>query len=349
MAGVEIWNDQANLTSTALCLLRTTRSDFVGPIGGVSDTNPLIHHCGLLPEMGCPIGASWRVRHSGDDVHIDLVVRAVEIGADAHVAAVPSPFIVRREVYGGAIRAFARAVRDGIASEGCRYTAQPDPGLTPLFDAFWAEYTLLLSSSELISTELTATRIEHLLGASDEPIVEGAPGLFLIRVCDPAASAAIVARADRATWNGATINADRSIDRSVRDADVVDETANADVIEHVRAVLFDATRELAARLVPGTVLAEVQIVRYHAGGHYIDHRDTPAIGATPRALSLVWYLSDEFSGGETRFSGPDIVVSPVSGVAIAFSPVLMHRAEPVAAGTKYAVTAWYHEVPNAVG
>src|ERR1039458_9770299 len=62
MAGVEIWNDAANLTSTAFCLLRTTRGDFAGPIGGVSDTNPLIHHCGLLPEMGCPIGASWRVR-----------------------------------------------------------------------------------------------------------------------------------------------------------------------------------------------------------------------------------------------------------------------------------------------
>jgi Rps23 Pro-64 3,4-dihydroxylase Tpa1-like proline 4-hydroxylase len=97
------------------------------------------------------------------------------------------------------------------------------------------------------------------------------------------------------------------------------------------------------------VLAEVQIVRYHPGGHYLDHRDTPAIGATPRALSLVWYLNGNFTGGETRFVGPDIIVSPVPGVAIAFSPVLMHRAEPVTAGAKYAVTAWYHEIPRSPG
>ncbi len=82
-------------------------------------------------------------------------------------------------------------------------------------------------------------------------------------------------------------------------------------------------------------------MRYHPGGHYLDHRDTPAIGATPRALSLVWYLNDGFTGGETRFVSPDIIVSPVSGVAIAFSPVVMHRAEPIVAGTKYAVVAWY--------
>jgi predicted 2-oxoglutarate/Fe(II)-dependent dioxygenase YbiX len=196
-------------------------------------------------------------------------------------------------------------------------------------------------------TELTAARIEQLLAASDGPIVEAVPGMFLMRVCDSDECAEIVARCDRATWSGATINADRSIDRSVRDADVVDETANPELIEHVRALLFAATRTLAAALVPGTVLAEVQIVRYGAGGRYVDHRDTPAGGATPRALSLVWYLNAGLQGGETRFSDPDIVVSPVSGVAIAFAPVLMHRAEPVAAGTKYAVTAWYHELPFA--
>ena len=57
-------------------------------------------------------------------------------------------------------------------------------------------------------------------------------------------------------------------------------------------------------------------------------------------------MNDGFAGGETRFVSPDIIVSPVSGVAIAFSPVLMHRAEPIVAGVKYAVTAWYHEVPR---
>jgi predicted 2-oxoglutarate/Fe(II)-dependent dioxygenase YbiX len=345
MAGVEIWNDAANLTSTALCLLRTTRGDFAGPIGGVSDTNPLIHHCGLLPEMGCPIGASWRVRHLDGEVHIDLAVRASEVAADEAIAELATPVIIERAVYSDQIRAFAIAVRDGLTREPGRYVATPDPGLAPVFDAFWAEFTMLLSSDELIATELTAPAIEEAFASSGEPVIEAVAGFYLIDVCDPEQSAAIVSRAEHASWNGATINADRSIDRAIRDAEVLDERANAALTEELRDLLFIATRGLAAELVPGAVLAEVQIVRYHPGGHYLDHRDTPALGTTPRVLSLVWYLNDGFTGGETRFVNPDIIVSPVSGVAIAFSPVLMHRAEPIATGVKYAVVAWYHEIP----
>jgi predicted 2-oxoglutarate/Fe(II)-dependent dioxygenase YbiX len=341
MAGIEIWNDQTNLTSTALCLLRTTRGDFVGPLGGVSDSNPLIHHCGLLPEMGCPIGASWRIEHVGDDVHIDAIVRASEIDSDETFDGFPSPLIVDRDLYANQIRAFATAVRDGLEREPGRYTKTSDPGLAPMFERFWAEYTMLLSSRALIATELTAARIEDMLESSSTTDVEATPGLFLIQVCDAEESAAFIARAERAAWIAATINTDRCIDRSVRDADVLDERAHADLIADLRELLAEATAELASDLAPGTVLAEVQLVRYRPGGHYLDHRDTPAIGATPRALSLVWYLNDGFTGGETRFVSPDIIVSPVSGVAIAFSPVVMHRAEPIITGTKYAVVAWY--------
>jgi prolyl 4-hydroxylase len=322
-------------------LLRTTRSEFVGPLGGVSDSNPLIHHCGPLPEMGCPIGASWRVQHVGDDVHIDTIVRASEIGSDQAVDGLPSPLIVDRDLYANQIRAFATAVRDGLEREPGRYTKTSDPGLAPMFEGFWAEYTMLLASRALIATELTAARIEGMLESSPTTDVEATPGLFLIHVCDAEECAAFIARAKHASWIGATINTERSIDRSVRDADVLDEDADADLIADIRELLAEATAELASDLAPGSVLAEVQLVRYQPGGHYLDHRDTPAIGATPRALSLVWYLNDGFTGGETRFVSPDITVSPVSGVAIAFSPVVMHRAEPVTAGTKYAVVAWY--------
>ena len=344
MAGVEIWNDQANLTSSALCLLRTTRSDFVGPLGGVSDTNPLIHHCGLLPEMGCPIGASWRVEHIGHDVHIDTIVIASEIGEDVEVDGLPAPLIIDRATYANQIRAFAIAVRDGLEREPGRSTAEPDPSLAPMFEAFWTEYALLLSSRDLIATELTPARIESLLASSESTIAEGAPGMFVIAVCDAEESAAIVARAERATWTAATINVERSVDRSVRDAEVLSNDADPGLIAEIREWLAPAADELADQLAPGSELAEVQLVRYHPGGHYLDHRDTPAIGATPRSLSLVWYLNDGFTGGETRFVGPDIVVSPVAGIAIAFSPVLMHRAEPIADGTKYAVVAWYHDM-----
>ena len=133
----------------------------------------------------------------------------------------------------------------------------------------------------------------------------------------------------------------------MRDADVVDERAHSGLTELCRERLFAASRELASALVPATVLAELQIVRYRPGGQYVDHRDSPAPGATPRALSLVWYLNDDFSGGATRFADPDAAVEPVSGIAVAFAPERMHCAEPVTAGIKYAITAWYHRVPLA--
>ena len=94
------------------------------------------------------------------------------------------------------------------------------------------------------------------------------------------------------------------------------------------------------------MLAELQIVRYRPGGKYVDHRDSPAPGATPRVLSLVGYLNDDFSGGETVFADPAIVVSPLTGAVAVFSPLLLHRAEPVLAGAKYVVTAWYHVPPG---
>ena len=87
-------------------------------------------------------------------------------------------------------------------------------------------------------------------------------------------------------------------------------------------------------------------MRYHPAGLYVDHRDTPSLGATPRTLSLVCYLNDDFAGGETVFIDPEFVVAPVTGTAVAFSPVLLHRANPVTRGTKYVITAWYHTPPT---
>lgn len=342
MAGVDVWNGVSNLTSSALCLLRTTRSDFTGPMSGVSETNPLIHHCGTLPEMGCPIGASWHVAHVGENVHIDTIVRASEAGEDETVAGILEPLIIDRALYADQIRAFAVAVRDGLRSEPGRYAGKSDPAFAPMFEAFWAEYAMLLSSRDLIATELTPQRIEELL--AEEPAVRATPDVFLIAVGDPEQNAAFVARAERASWSSATINGDRSVDRAIRDAEILDKSAHPELIADIHELLAAATSDLAAEIVPNAILREIDLVRYRPGGHYLDHRDTPAIGATARVLSLVWYLNDGFAGGETRFVSPDVVVSPVAGVAIAFSPVLMHRAEPIAAGVKYAVVAWYHDI-----
>lgn len=170
--------------------------------------------------------------------------------------------------------------------------------------------------------------------------------MHVMRAFNASEAASLVSEALRSGgWRDAGINADLEVDRSVRDAEVLYEAANPSLIGLCRDRLFEATLAVASRLAPGTVLAEIQIVRYHAGGKYVDHRDTPALGATPRALSLVCYLNDDYTGGETVFADPDITVSPLSGAVVVFSPILLHRGEPVIAGTKYVITAWYHVPP----
>lgn len=176
--------------------------------------------------------------------------------------------------------------------------------------------------------------------------VEIARGIFVVRAFEAAEALEIIAAAAASTaWRSAAINENLDVDRSVRDAELLFEGANPSLIGLCRDRLFAATREIAGVMAPQTVLAEIQVVRYHAGGRYVDHRDTPALGQTPRALSLVAYLNDDFTGGATVFADPDMTVSPRTGDVVVFSPALLHRAQPVIAGTKYVITAWYHVPP----
>jgi len=195
---------------------------------------------------------------------------------------------------------------------------------------------------------LSAIELGWLLPLGGPPVAEAAPGLYVVRVSDAATSRALIARAEAAPWQPATINAELAVEPSVRFADVLDERAAVALTEECRERLFRATRGLASTLAPSSVPAEIQVVRYAAGGRYADHRDSPGDDATPRRLSVVWYLNDDFTGGETCFHEPDVCVEPLGGVAIVFLPLLLHRAEPVISGTKYAITAWYHAVPGRV-
>ena len=199
-----------------------------------------------------------------------------------------------------------------------------------------------------VTRELSALQIAELLLRPEPHVAEVSPGMFLTRAFEAAEAAGIVAAAAGSkAWRDAGINANLEVDRSVRAAEVLYEAADPLLIGMCRDRLFAATRGLASAVAARTVLAEIQIVRYHVDGRYIDHRDSPAPGATPRALSLVCYLNDDFVGGATAFAEPDIAISPLSGVAVVFSPVRLHRAEPVTAGTKYVITAWYHVPPSA--
>ena len=190
---------------------------------------------------------------------------------------------------------------------------------------------------------LSRTELAALAPLPSGGYVEVAAGVCVLRAFGPAEAAALVAGLERAgPWLPAGINAALDVDRSVRDAEVLYEELGATHARLARERIEAIGGRLAATIVPAPELAEVQLVRYPVGGQYVDHRDSPSIEATSRRLSLVCYLNENFTGGELHFPELELALVPASGIVVAFTPALLHRAEPVRSGTKYAVTAWYH-------
>jgi hypothetical protein len=185
------------------------------------------------------------------------------------------------------------------------------------------------------------------------PYAELAPGIVSVRAFEPAEASAIVAdAANSQLWCDAVVNADLDVDPSVRDAQCLYEPFHQPYARVYRdriestiarlAAVADKPATLAGALEKPATLAELHVVCYGPGGRYVDHRDTPLEGGTPRVLSMICYLNDDFTGGATTFPEIDLAVKPVAGMAIVFPPTLLHRAEPVVAGEKFVITAWYH-------
>jgi len=190
--------------------------------------------------------------------------------------------------------------------------------------------------------ELTSARAAELVPRTASAPVEIAPGVYVLRAFAPVeAAAAVMIAADSPCWVPAGINENLAVDASIREAEFLPEELHRPHAGAYRDRLAVVTARLAAKVAPGSVLTECQLVRYHVGGKYVEHRDRPAPDDPRRTLSLVCYLNDDLAGGATALLDADVVVQPSPGVAIAFSPSLLHRAEPVARGTKYVITAWY--------
>lgn len=85
----------------------------------------------------------------------------------------------------------------------------------------------------------------------------------------------------------------------------------------------------------------IRFYRYEPGQYFAWHYD----GCFRRneheesKLTLMIYLNDDFTGGETKFSlrypYNDIVVKPIKGHALVFDHYLFHEGSAVVRGTKY--------------
>lgn len=94
-----------------------------------------------------------------------------------------------------------------------------------------------------------------------------------------------------------------------------------------------------------TILEGIRIKRYNAGtGERFDnHVDVSNPSSAMRYLSFLFYLSDNFSGGETHFL-PEYKVTPITGSVLVFPPTWQypHAGLEVKSGTKYIMSSYLH-------
>lgn len=97
----------------------------------------------------------------------------------------------------------------------------------------------------------------------------------------------------------------------------------------------------------------LQVLHYGIGGHYIPHVDAETLytdddglqlweKTLDRDLSLVYFLNDDFTGGELFFPDLDLVINPEAGTLVCFPSDhnFIHGVRPVIAGHRYTIVTW---------
>jgi prolyl 4-hydroxylase len=109
-------------------------------------------------------------------------------------------------------------------------------------------------------------------------------------------------------------------------------------------------------------MEDLHIVRYNVGGQYKDHHDffhpgesyydREVLRGGQRVKSVIFYLNDDFEGGETDFPKMGITVKPVKCKTIIWDNInedgtldydSIHAGLPVTNGVKYIATIWIRE------
>jgi hypothetical protein len=85
---------------------------------------------------------------------------------------------------------------------------------------------------------------------------------------------------------------------------------------------------------------QYSLLKYGEGQKFINHIDDYKEG--PRRISLVYYINEDYVGGEIKFPRFGITYKPKANDLIIFPStyVYNHSVNPVISGTRYAVASW---------
>ena len=90
-------------------------------------------------------------------------------------------------------------------------------------------------------------------------------------------------------------------------------------------------------------MEEFRVKRYNSetGEQFAEHVDACSLQSSKRSLAFLFYLNDDFTGGETFFN-PDRTIQPKAGSVIIFPPTWQypHAGLPLMTGTKYIMSTY---------
>ena len=78
----------------------------------------------------------------------------------------------------------------------------------------------------------------------------------------------------------------------------------------------------------------VHVSKYRVGGYVNIHTDND-IQEDDGTVTMIWYVNDDYEGGEVGFVDPDITISPSQGDVLIFPAVVPHYSKELLRGTKY--------------
>lgn len=119
----------------------------------------------------------------------------------------------------------------------------------------------------------------------------------------------------------------------------------------LRAINLRIAAASATQVEQGEALT---VLRYRQGQQFRLHSDAIAGAENQRVATMLLYLNDDFSGGETVFPDLELTIRPRAGDGLLFSnvdsagktePRMRHAGAPVRLGTKWLATRWIRARP----
>lgn len=141
------------------------------------------------------------------------------------------------------------------------------------------------------------------------------------------------------------------IDTKIRDTQTVDITPVRPLLDNIlRSAVIDIINPFFNIHIKSSECP--QILRYGIGGHYDEHIDAEGKfnnngtiewrKTVDRDISILFYLNDDYKGGDLFFPNQHIYLRPQKGMLVAFPSYhqFSHGVLPVIDGERFSVVTW---------